>query len=122
MFPRKVAENDQRVVYVSGIEKILCTFITRKHSSRMRTSRFCSSAGTPNTLPPDTKPPRYPALPEGTWDHRYPTPQKEPGTSDTLPPCEQTHACENVTFLQLRWRAVINMLLSVLGLGIDELT
>ena len=33
---------------------------------------------------------------EGTWDQAYP-----------LTPCAQTHASENITFSQLRWRAVI---------------
>ena len=34
-----------------------------------------------------------------------PTNWKGPRTRDTLSPCEQTHACENITFPQLRWRA-----------------
>ena len=47
-------------------------------------------------------------LPEGTWDQRYPTPCKGHGTRDTLPPLvnRMAHPCENITFPQLRWRAV----------------
>ena len=104
----------------------------------MRTYRFSSSAEGLGTLPPIPSL-RYPTPlilypwipylpdtlsldtlpPEGTWDHRYPTPQKGPGTSDTLTPCEQTHTSKNITFPQLRWWVIIIMLLSVLGLGID---
>ena len=27
-----------------------------------------------------------------------------------LPPCEQANRCENITFPQFRWRAVINII------------
>ena len=63
------------------------------------------------TLPPDTLAPWIPSsAPKGhetrdTLSPQYPTPQKEPGTSDTLyPPVNRmTHVCENITFSQLRW-------------------
>ena len=40
----------------------------------------------------------------------YPLPyRKEHGTRDTLtPPSVDRHTCENITFLQLCWRAVMN--------------
>ena len=44
--------------------------------------------------PRRTMRPEMPCPLEGTWDQRYPT------------PCKQTHACENITFPQLRWWAV----------------
>ena len=49
--------------------------------------------------PPDT----YPR--EGTWKQRYPPPGKDMGP-DISTPCEQTYTCENITFRQLRLRAV----------------
>ena len=66
----------------------------------------------PDTLPPDTLTPQ-----EGTWDQRYPTPPKGHGTRGPgrdlgpvipYPPLvyRMTHTCENITFPQLRWRAV----------------
>ena len=56
-----------------------------------------------------TPPPRRNMDPEIPY---YPERQKGHGTRDILPaPPEDrmTHACENITFPQLRWRAVINV-------------
>ena len=95
-----------------------------------------SALGTyPQVSPLGTHPPfghTHPS-PERTWNHGYSPPQKGPGTMVThlprrdlepwllwllTPPPErtcdqgypspnrQTHACENITFQQHRWRAV----------------
>ena len=93
----------------------------------------------PNTLPPaDTLPSWIPyplnTLPPGRDmgpDIPYPSQKdmgpgirKGTGTSDTLPPCEQTHACKNMTFLQFRWRAVkiVNSSFGILQEGHTLLT
>ena len=55
----------------------------------------------------------YPHSPEGTWDLGYTSPE---GTWDQgYTPCEQMYASENITFPQLRWRAVVKSLCCVLG-------
>ena len=60
------------------------TLKTRKHSSRMRSACFCGSRGGGGFSP------------RGRYD---------PG--GTTPMYRMTDACENITFPQLRWRAVI---------------
>ena len=84
---------------------------TRKHSSRMHTACTCGSgSGSGSVVPclsqewvcPVPSPPGYPTNPrtgygtrdqEGIWDQRDPL-------------REQTRTSENITFKQLRWRAV----------------
>ena len=66
-----------------------------------------------STYPPELDIPTLPL--EGTWDQTYP-PWKGPGIRHTHPQrssdqayppvtCEQTHACENITFPQLLLRS-----------------
>ena len=53
--------------------------------------------------------PEIPNPIEGTWYQRYPIPQKGNDTRDTHPHLWTKwlkDTCENITFLQLRWRAV----------------
>ena len=92
-------------------------FGTRNHSSRMRTARL----------------PTVPILVAATrcryrWKDRYTyslqgylSPQKGPDTRDTFAPRPhprgQTDACENITFPQLRWRAVKKRFLYFSGLS-----
>ena len=84
---------------------------TRKHSSRMRTARFCSSGGytlhpwmpdSPMPYSPDTLPLSLDTLP---LMPQIPPPRKGPDTRDNPPP-EQTDACKNITFPQLMLRVV----------------
>ena len=69
----------------------------------MCTARLCDSRPPPpiSNPPPNTLHPWYPKhLPsEGTWDLRYPTTLWTEWLIDTS---------ENITFPQLRWRAVLN--------------
>ena len=50
---------------------------------------------TPWMPPPWIPSPKIPCPLEGTWDQRYPVPVNR-----------MTYACKNITFPQLRWRAV----------------
>ena len=84
------------------------TSMTRKHSSRVRTTNFCSSRGARKwdrvypTLHLD-------ALPQNTLPPQIPYPRKVPGTSDTLPLSRTVNRhmlVKNITFPQLRWRMV----------------
>ena len=78
------------------------TFITRMHSSRMRTicwsSRVC-----PGSVCPGGCLPRGVCLPRGCL------PSRSRGVSARHPPWTEfvTHACENITFPQLHLRTVI---------------
>ena len=70
----------------------------------------------PDILPPDIPPngtwdqsDPNPHV-EGTWDKRFPTPWKRPWSKGCPTPCVQTNICENITFLQLCWQSVINIL------------
>ena len=53
--------------------------------------------------------------PEGTWDQRYLTPRKDmrPGTRKRTWHQRYPNSCENITFPQLHWRAVMTSLLLV---------
>ena len=52
-----------------------------------------------------------PEIPYPPWQGKWPVTRNGPGTRDTLPPCGHIHTCENITFPELRWRAVIIQLL-----------
>ena len=82
-------------------------FITRKHSSRMRTTRFSDGGGVLPTDPPEGKwdkgqrplgrnmGPGTDSL-EGTWDQA----SRQEVTSYRDPLCGQTGTCENITLSQ----------------------
>ena len=93
----------------------------------MRVGIYPLDALTPHTVPLKTLPPpqiNYPfqipylspdtLSPEGTWDQRYPTP---PPLVDRM-----THACENIAFPQLRWRAVKTVARSINAVSITQRT
>ena len=78
----------------------------------MHTACFCSSGG--GGISGSYVPSRGVGLPSHPEymnpEIPYPLPyRKEHETRDTLtPPSVDRHTCENITFLQLRWRAVMN--------------
>ena len=76
-------------------------FQIRKHSSRMCTTCFCySGCGRGVNMGPEIPSPKKG---HGT--------RKGPGTRDILSPRGQNDTlCENITFSQLRWGAVMNVL------------
>ena len=101
----------------------------------MRTAHFCGSRGqvyptTLDTLSPDTLPPGYPTPqipyplipyppgypapppPEGTRDQTYPTPGRNMALEKPYQPCGHTDTYENIAFPQLRWHAVMNVIMN----------
>ena len=167
---------------------LLLTMITTKHSSRMRTARFCAwgrggrvylqipypvadlrgalgmhapgskflqfhavsgnilqnhklapprKVGAPTSekswihhcYPLDTLPPGYPTSPDTLPSRKdmrpeipYPTPQKEHGTRDTLPPSHVNRlidACENIIFPQQQLN-LMTILLQLRMVGIKQ--
>ena len=104
--------------------------LTRMHSSRMRTARSStqpggSPPGTPLGAEPLTRHPLgaepltrhtpgadIPLGPDTPWSRHAPgadTPPLRPGTPEHTPPVNRiTDTCKNITFPQLRLRAVID--------------
>ena len=102
---------------------------TRKYFSRMRTARFCGSAGYDVTsclvhvLSGERGMMSLPAsshVPFRGWGVRGVSGHRRVWSQRGIwhyPPCEQANRCENITFPQFRWRAVINIINMAFGAG-----